>query len=112
MRKWPSANDQKQDRAGGSSTGTPPCHGGEAGSIPARRMNLAVVTQLAECRSSKPDGVGSRPTRCFRKHRAAVAQVAERRSRKAEVAGSWPACGSGGGFSGQDAGFSRISPEP
>ena len=61
------------------------------------QTDIAAVTQAAECRSSKPDGVGSIPTRCTGSEwswNAAVAQVAERRSRKAEVAGSWPACGS------------------
>ena len=31
---------------------------------------IAAVTQQAECRSSKPDGVGSRPTRCIRIRRS------------------------------------------
>ena len=51
----------------------------------------AAVTQLAECRSSKPDAVGSIPTRCTDRDCARVAQRAERVPGTDEVAGSIPA---------------------
>ncbi len=57
----------------------------------------AAVTQMAECRSSKPDAVGSIPTRCIgpRRGHARVVQPAERVTGTDEVAGSIRALCSG-----------------
>lgn len=53
---------------------------------------MAVITQLAECRSSKPAVVGSIPTHCM-VCMASVAQLAEQSFCKPQVVGSMPTRG-------------------
>ena len=92
------ANDKGQSSVGSSVARTPLCQGGGPGfdprpahfvvvqtfqSAPCRLENLhhnggsipVAVTQTAECRSSKPDVVGSKPTRCIGDLRFAIADL-------------------------------------
>ena len=64
--------------------------------FPAGALCFAVVTQSAECRSSKPQTWVRLPlTALMRSRNAVVAQWAEQSSRKRPVAGSIPARGLG-----------------